>query len=95
MAEETNVKHTLQPLVASCYSATRSPRLGVTFGSHGINPIPPNGFALAASLHFMLFGHVAFAEQNRRVRATEILTQRGEEPAFVEPGNPTIGYRSP
>jgi hypothetical protein len=45
----------------------------------------------------MLSGHVAFPNQNSRVlaRATEILAQLGEELAFVEPGNPTNGDRSP
>jgi hypothetical protein len=45
----------------------------------------------------MLSGHVVFPEQNTPVlaRATEILAQLGEELAFVEPGSPTNGDRSP
>jgi hypothetical protein len=41
----------------------------------------------------MLFGHVAFPEQNSLVlaRVTETLAQLGEDLAFVEPGNPTNG----
>ena len=54
-------------------------------------PIPPSGFALAASLDFMLSGHVAFREQISLVlaRATAILAQLGVQLAFVEPGNLT------
>jgi hypothetical protein len=63
----------------------------VIFGSDAITPIPPNGFALATRLHFMLSGHVAFREQNSPVlaRATEILAQLGAELDFAEPGNST------
>jgi hypothetical protein len=76
-----------------CFSAPRSPRLRVTVGSDAITPIPPNGFALAAKLHFMLSGRVAFLEQNSLflARMTEILAQLIEELAFVEPDNPITG----
>ena len=55
-----------------------------------------NGFALATKLHFMLSGHMAFAEQNSLVlaRVIEILTQLGEELAFLEPGHPANSDRS-
>jgi len=89
-------KPSRQPPVAYCFSAPRAPRLPATFGPDAIAPIPPNGFAphgfaLAASLHFVVSGHVAFPEQSSLVlaRATEILAQLGEELAFVEPGNLT------
>jgi hypothetical protein len=77
------------PPAANDYSASRVPRLGARFESQAIIPIPPNGFGLAARLHFMLSGHVAFPEQNglALARATEFLAQRDEESAFVEPGN--------
>ena len=90
-------KYSPQLPVTVCYSASRSSRLRVTRGSDAITPIPPNGFALATRLHFVLSGHVAFPEQNRPVlaRATEMLAQLGEELAFVEPGNSTNGDRSP
>ena len=66
-------------------------------GSDAITPIGPNRFALASTLHFMLSGHVAFPEQNSPVlaRATEILTQLGEELASLETGKPANGDRFP
>lgn len=78
-----------KPPVAYHDSASCSPRRRVLRGSDAIKPIPPNGFALAASLQFVLSGHVAFPKQNRRVLAgmTDILAQRGEELAFVKLGN--------
>jgi len=44
----------------------------------------------------MLSGHMAFAEQNSLVlaRVIEILTQLGEELAFLEPGHPANSDRS-
>jgi hypothetical protein len=91
VAENTHVKHSLQPALADGFPAPRSPRPGVTFGSDAIIPIPPNGFALATRLHFVLSGHVAFPEQSGRVpaRGTEIPAQSGEDLAFVQPGYPT------
>lgn len=67
------------------------------FGSDAITPIAPNGFALAASHHFMLSNHVAFAEQSSQVLAlaTEIVAPPSEESAFIEPGNPANGDRHP
>jgi len=63
----------------------------VKLGSDAIGPIPPNGFVLAARLHFVLSRHVAFPGQNSTVlaRATKMLAQPGLEWMFVEPGNPT------
>jgi hypothetical protein len=86
-------KYSPQPPVTDCYSASRSSRLRVTRGSDAITPIPPNGFALAARLDFMLSGHVAFPEQKSLgpARATEILARLGEELAFLEPVKPTTG----
>lgn len=86
-------KNSLKRPVAYCFRASRSSCLRVIFRLDAITPIPPNGFALAASLHFMLSGHVAFREQNSLVlaHATAILAQLGEELAFAEPGNPTNG----
>ena len=84
-------KDILPTPVTDSFAAPRSPRQRVTFGSDAVTPIPPNGFALAARLHFMLSGHVAFPEQNCLLlaRATKILVQRVEELAFVEQGNTT------
>ena len=64
----------------------------MTFESDAITPTPPNGFALAARLHYMLSGHVAFPEQNGLLltRTTESLAQPLEELAFIDPGNTTI-----
>ena len=90
-------KYSPQPPVTDIYSASGFSRLGVTRGSDAITPIPPNGFALAARLDFMLSGHVAFPEQKSLgpACATEILARLGEELAFLEPGNPANGGRSP
>ena len=84
-------KYSPQPSVTDSYSASRSSRLRVTRGSDAITPIPPNGFALAARLDFMLSGHVAFPEQKSlgQARAAEILARLGEELAFLEPVKPT------
>jgi hypothetical protein len=62
-------------------------------GSGTIAPTAPNGFALAATLHFMLSGHVAFPQQTSLVlaRATEILAQLGDRLPFVEPATVTNG----
>jgi hypothetical protein len=59
--------------------------------------IPPNGFVLAASHHFMLSNPVAFAEQNSPVpaRATEIVAPPSQTLAFIEPGNPANGSLNP
>jgi hypothetical protein len=86
-------KNSLERPVTYCFRVPRASCLPVIFRLDAITPIPPNGFALAASLHFMLSGHVAFREQNSLVlaRAAAILAQPGEELAFVAPGNPTNG----
>ena len=86
-------KYSPQSPVTDCYSAPRSSRLRVTSGSDAITPIPPNGFALAARLDFMLSGHVAFPEQKSLgpARAPEIPARLGEELAFLEPVKPTAG----
>jgi hypothetical protein len=86
-------KNSLKRSVAYCYRAPRASCLRVIFGLDAIAPIPPNGFALAANLHFVLSDYVAFREQNSLVlaRTTETLAQWGEELAFAEPGNPANG----
>ena len=86
-------KHCLKSPAEHYFSIPRFPRLRVIFGSQATKPIVPKGFALDATLHFMLSGHVVFAEQKSLVPAwaTEILAQLGEKLAFVEPGKSTKG----
>jgi hypothetical protein len=83
--EKYNPNHS----AARCHAARRSVRLRVIFGSKVLSRIPQKGFALAASLHSVLFAHVTIPEPNERVltRATEILAQLGQEWPFSESGN--------